>query len=174
MRRSLNFALRRDVILASVMTLLVVILMTWGKPFMEIPGFMDGTAHINRSIDLELFNGFDHPTTWWAPWTNTLGNIAMFMPVGIAGFYLTRSRWQATLLALGLSVLIEAGQFIFAIGFSDIDDLLCNGIGAVLGATLVSVLNKKQQQKLMNLLIPVLGLALMVLFGALLLGLVVS
>lgn len=167
-------SLRVDVVLVGLMTALMVLQMTWGKPFMEIPGFMEGRSHFTRSLDLEFFNGFDHPTRWWAPWTNTLGNIAMFFPVGIAGYYLTHSRWATVLLAALYSVIIEAGQYFFVVGFSDVDDLACNTLGAAIGAVMVSMLNRKHQQSLMNVLVPALGAALMFLFGALILGLVMG
>ncbi len=40
------------------------------------------SAHAVRSLDLQMFNGFDNPTIWYGPWTNTMGNVLLFMPLG--------------------------------------------------------------------------------------------
>lgn len=69
-------------------------------------------------------------------WLNPLLNIAMFLPLGAllplaAGPF---RRWYGTLAAgAGLSLGIELLQYILGRGQADVDDLLCNTLGAMLG-----------------------------------------
>ncbi len=68
--------------------------------------------------------------------TNLLGNIAAFMPMGFLlplvskkfnGFFKT------VLLSAGFSFVIETVQYILAVGAADIDDLILNTAGAIIG-----------------------------------------
>lgn len=69
-------------------------------------------------------------------WLNPLLNIAMFLPLGVL-LPLTATpfrRWYWILAAGGgASLVIEAFQYIFGRGQADVDDLLCNTLGAMLG-----------------------------------------
>lgn len=67
--------------------------------------------------------------------SNVLGNVALFVPMGI---YLTtlntkRRGWMNMLLIVLFSALVELMQFVFAVGVTDIDDLLLNAAGGFLG-----------------------------------------
>lgn len=69
-------------------------------------------------------------------WLNPLLNIAMFVPLGVllplaAKFF---RRWYWMLAAgCGTSLAIEALQYILGRGQADVDDLICNTLGAMLG-----------------------------------------
>lgn len=69
---------------------------------------------------------------------NVIGNIAMFVPLGwlLALATTRRPVLVAAIVGFGLSVTIEAAQA-FTARIADIDDVLLNGIGAVLGAVVV-------------------------------------
>ena len=71
---------------------------------------------------------------------NFVGNIVAFMPVGILP-PLIRTRkteaWEMALFGLGLSVVIEGGQYLFSRRCADVDDLILNTLGAVLGYAMV-------------------------------------
>lgn len=137
--RGTDRAERRAFITAVVLTLATILLATLAKPFIDVPGLVNAAAHHQRSLDLMMFNGFDHPKVWWAPWTNTLGNIALFIPVGL----LAGPRLRTALLAGGgLSLGIEVTQYILALGYTDIDDLVCNTLGAGIGAAACAKLNR--------------------------------
>ncbi|MDO5032622.1 VanZ family protein [Corynebacterium sp.] len=149
--------LRLRALLALIPVLAVVGLLTLGKPFMEVPGLIDGHAHAVRSIDLQMFNGFEDPPIWYGPWTNTLGNIALFMPLaatllaaGRTGSRLRFGVGGTILLCVLLSVGIEVTQYIGALGFSDIDDLVFNSLGAVLGAVMMSRLGSQRQRSVVR------------------------
>lgn len=74
------------------------------------------------------------------------GNIVLFVPFAcLLANFIARSQpyWAkgaivllVTILGLGLSVVFEFLQYRFALGFSDIDDVLMNSIGALIGGIL--------------------------------------
>ena len=137
---------------ACVVVLMAIAVATVGKPFIDIPGVIDASAHARRSLDLQMFNGFNNPHPWWGPWTNTFGNIALFMPLGACLVVLGQNsrrvrfgRGGTILLAMALSLGIEITQYVFSLGFSDVDDLVFNTLGASLGAFLLSRSSFKAQ-----------------------------
>lgn len=72
-------------------------------------------------------------------WLNLLLNIAMFVPLGVflplvAKFF---RRWYWMLVAgTGTSLITEVLQYILGRGQADVDDLLCNALGTMLGCCL--------------------------------------
>lgn len=70
--------------------------------------------------------------------SNILGNIVLFIPLGvyITLFNKDKSIWKNTLLVTAASVAVELVQFIFILGIGDIDDVLLNGLGGLLGVLL--------------------------------------
>ena len=69
-------------------------------------------------------------------WLNPLLNIAMFIPLGVLLPLAARPfrRWYWTLtVGLGTSLLVETFQYLLKRGQADIDDLICNTLGALLG-----------------------------------------
>ncbi len=83
-------------------------------------------------------------------WTLYLGNIAMFMPLGIF-FPLIAPvfrRWYVTIpIGFVTSLVIEGTQFLLVRGTADVDDMFCNTLGAALGyclcMTVLSLIEKK-------------------------------
>lgn len=142
----------RSAAVACVVVIVAIAVATVGKPFIDIPGVVDASAHALRSLDLQMFNGFNNPHPWWGPWTNTFGNIALFMPLGACLVVLGQNsrrirfgRGGTILLAMALSLGIEITQYVFSLGFSDVDDLVFNTLGASLGAFLLSRSSFKAQ-----------------------------
>ncbi len=67
---------------------------------------------------------------------NIVGNIVVFMPLGVLlpNIHPRFRSWASTMIiALGVSTLIEVLQFISAQRVTDVDDLLLNALGALLG-----------------------------------------
>lgn len=142
----------RSAAVACVVVMVAIAVATVGKPFIDIPGVVDASAHARRSLDLQMLNGFNNPHPWWGPWTNTFGNIALFMPLGVCLVVLGQNsrrvrfgRGGTILLAMALSLGIEITQYVFSLGFSDVDDLVFNTLGASLGAFLLSRSSFKAQ-----------------------------
>ncbi|MEX3517370.1 VanZ family protein [Corynebacterium camporealensis] len=168
---------RRQAVVTSVLVLLMVLAATLAKPFMDIPGIIDGSAHAQRSLDLEMFNGFENPKVAYGPWLNTLGNVALFMPLGAAlialGQRMPRFRFGmggTLLFALLLSLSIETAQYIFALGFTDLDDLVLNTLGALIGALWMSKLHTEQQRRVLRMLRWIAVVALVISAGGILWG----
>ncbi len=70
--------------------------------------------------------------------SNIGGNVAIFIPLGVYVTLFNRDKaiWKNTLLVVLVSVAVEAVQFTFKMGIGDIDDVLLNGIGGLLGVLL--------------------------------------
>ena len=69
-------------------------------------------------------------------WLNPLLNIAMFVPQGVFLPLAAKPfrRWYWMLAAgAGTSLIIEVAQYILGRGQADVDDLICNTLGAMLG-----------------------------------------
>ena len=68
---------------------------------------------------------------------NLVGNIAIFIPLGLFLGLLSKNGGMplaGTMLAsFGLSLMLEGGQAVFAIGSFDVDDLMLNTAGGVIG-----------------------------------------
>ncbi|WP_018751724.1 VanZ family protein [Paenibacillus sanguinis] len=66
---------------------------------------------------------------------NIGGNILIFIPLGLFVAFIARrwSFWGQIAVVLGISLLFEISQYVFALGSSDIDDVLLNITGGVLG-----------------------------------------
>lgn len=61
------------------------------------------------------------------------GNIVWFAPAGFMVRFLKGRLWQALAVGFALSLFVEAGQFILGSGVSELDDLILNTLGSVLG-----------------------------------------
>ena len=93
---------------------------------------------------------FEHYEGWLR---NLIGNIAMFIPVGIFWplcFGKLNRVWKVVLAGFGYSLLIELSQLLFYERSTDIDDLLCNTLGALLGALLfflIRAIRRKRKER---------------------------
>ena len=143
-------ALRRTaVVIATLIIVAAILAVTLLKAHVAMGGLWDAAVHQRRDLDLMLFDGWRDPYVWYAPWTNTLGNIALFVPFGVV-VALGRDAFNrhihpvllGAVAGFGLSLGIEVAQFVFALGYSDVDDLLNNTIGATLGAFLARFLGR--------------------------------
>ncbi len=85
-----------------------------------------------------------------APVTHFLLNVLLFVPLGVllplTGNE-TRSSWLETLAtALFLTAAIESVQLIFQLGLADVEDLLANTLGALLGCLACQRLRQQKTQ----------------------------
>src|SRR5262249_3492490 len=74
----------------------------------------------------------------WPMVVNVLGNVAAFMPLGLLWPILRRGRTSACSVAglsAGVSLLIETLQFATARRVADVDDVVLNTLGGLLGYT---------------------------------------
>ncbi len=146
----------RDGLVVAVLVAAVVAVVTLGKPFIDIPGVVDAAAHRVRSLNLQLFNDWSTSSVWYGPYTNTFGNIALFIPVGAVLASLGQTgRWRygqgaVVMMALLASLGIEATQYVFSLGYSDIDDVWTNTLGAAFGGILMARLDHELQAKILH------------------------
>lgn len=68
-----------------------------------------------------------------------LMNVFLFFPLGLVLPYTLSDKWKhqvlvTILFALGLSVMIEFQQYYFCLGRAETDDVICNTVGALVGA----------------------------------------
>lgn len=86
--------------------------------------------------EIKRFYQYRHQLGMEAFLLNVVGNMVAFMP---CGFFLpivsrrSKKCYNATWLCFGLSLCIETVQLIFKVGSFDVDDLLLNTLGGVLG-----------------------------------------
>lgn len=66
---------------------------------------------------------------------NLVGNILIFIPVGfLASLVLKKNKvWHVIIVGIVISLIIEILQAIFAVGRADIDDIILNTIGLLIG-----------------------------------------
>lgn len=117
-------------------------------------------------------NGFGH---YRLVDMNIWGNILMFVPAGIYVILHNKNKsiLHNILLIFLMSLAIEIIQFIFALGATDIDDIILNVAGGLIGLIIYQVLKKiyKTEEKVKNAVallsliagVPILALTLLLL-----------
>ena len=81
---------------------------------------------------------------------NLAGNVVMFIPMGVflpSIWHPMRSFWKLLLCFAGLILIVELLQLITFLGSCDIDDLILNVIGAMLGYGLWKLYTVYRKQK---------------------------
>lgn len=92
-----------------------------------------------RSLNLIPFH---YDTEVSAHWNEVLLNVAVFVPLGLYFGMLGVRAWKAILIGFAASLLLEALQYVFAIGAADVTDLITNTAGTALGACLYLLLRR--------------------------------
>ncbi|MGC4018991.1 MAG: VanZ family protein [Muricomes sp.] len=79
----------------------------------------------------------------FAVFTNLAGNILIFIPYGFFISMASRSRgfFMTLFYSFGLSLCVEVFQLITKVGSFDVDDILLNTLGGVMGYILFSICN---------------------------------
>lgn len=72
-----------------------------------------------------------------------VGNLIWFVPLGAYLAMKDRSLLRSALTGFLLSAAIEIGQFIFTTGTSEVEDVILNTLGCVLGFFLCRLIKKK-------------------------------
>jgi glycopeptide antibiotics resistance protein len=94
-----------------------------------------------RSINLIPFASiaeyaFSHsPGTERVAFANVVGNILIFIPLGVYASWLRHrvAVWRTMLTVVSVSVAVEVIQGVFGVGASDIDDVILNCVGGLAG-----------------------------------------
>lgn len=109
------------------------------------PGFSVQQLFQNGTVNLELFTDYWNllANRQYFRWTYLfVGNLIWFVPFGFFVPFLDvpRASFRKTaLVGFLLSLLIETAQFVFGTGISELDDLILNTAGVLLGYALFRV-----------------------------------
>ena len=82
---------------------------------------------------------------WKAVVLNIVGNVVAFMPFGFfLPVFATRCRtiWNTLLYSFELSVLVELIQLITKVGSFDVDDIILNTLGGILGYIVYKIVRR--------------------------------
>lgn len=85
---------------------------------------------------ISLLKSTTNPYLIWHAWVNLVGNVIVFIPLGMLLpriFPKLRAAWRLLLLVTAVIVAVELLQFLTFLGSCDIDDLLLNVFGAAWG-----------------------------------------
>lgn len=99
------------------------------------PGMTFSVANANLMPFRTILDYLSGEPTWRVAMRNLLGNIVLFIPFGfLLAFGYQTIKWRKVLL-IGLSIgtSLELLQVIFKSGIFDIDDIILNFLGVVLG-----------------------------------------
>ena len=110
-----------------------MVALTTLKAFFQIGYLWKPENQRVRELHLVPFDEFSG-TSWFAPLFEYAGNTAFFIPFGVLVFTLCRSIKASTAWGFALSLTLETAQYVFALGRTDVDDLLFNTLGALIGA----------------------------------------
>jgi glycopeptide antibiotics resistance protein len=81
---------------------------------------------------------------------NLVGNIALFVPIGfLAPFVYQKMTWQKSLaLAVAVGLAIEGMEVVFRVGIFDIDDVILNAFGVMIGYWVFTIFVKWMRLRL--------------------------
>lgn len=82
----------------------------------------------------------------WYFWQALL-NIVLFVPYGVFLKIGRRKLWVSALIGFGSSLLIEAVEYVTNRGVFDVDDLILNTLGVVIGCLLMSLVYRMRRGK---------------------------
>lgn len=114
--------------------------------------FVERTYHYNLVPFKEIrrFWVYRESLGTMAVMLNLLGNIAAFVPYGLILPIMNRknrSFWLMTLWTFEFSLLVEVLQLVSKVGSFDVDDLLLNTLGGILGYLLFLILDKIRRKR---------------------------
>ena len=130
----------REKIVFRILFAIYVLLVIYFLFFAETTGrtISDRTYHYNLILfkEIKRFIVYRQQLGMFAVTANLLGNVLIFLPFGMLVPFLTKrfkKFWSVVLLTFELSVLVELVQLVTKVGSCDVDDILLNTIGGMLG-----------------------------------------
>lgn len=137
-------------LVALIGTLGVIVALTTLKAYFRIGYLWRPERQRVRVLELTPFDMIQNSQSTFAVVFETAGNIAFYIPLGMMLVVVLSHQYSgrkllglAALIGLGVSLSLECTQYIFALGRTDIDDLWCNTLGALLGASIAVACGKK-------------------------------
>ncbi len=106
-------------------------------------------AGSNNQIQMEIMNWMQEDGI--ESFEHTLQNVAMFVPIGVLCPFIADGKGRKILSSVSFGILfstaIETGQLLLRSGTCDIDDILSNSLGALIGAVIASVAMRLKQKR---------------------------
>ncbi|WP_333650139.1 VanZ family protein [Lacrimispora sp.] len=153
----------------TIVLFIVYILLLTGVILFKLPFYSEKISDGIRVINLIPFQGsFDENGVILL--REIIQNILIFIPLGIY-IYMIKYEWsfmKKVLPIMGLSLSFELIQFIFAIGRTDVTDLLDNTLGGIIGIGMSAVIFKifkNHTVKIVNMLALVLTVCVVLRFA---------
>lgn len=158
---------KKDAIMYALFVIYIIVLFKitiFRYPNM-IYNFLDGYSYGARNLNTNIFETIDRYFTFMSNGgfliglSNLLGNVILFIPLGFMVpvlFPKMDNIIKIVLLAIVLSCSIEVFQYIFSIGATDVDDVILNTIGAIVGYLIYIVCMKFLDTTYYKILISVL------------------
>ena len=115
---------------------MLVYFMFFAESFGRDPAQREYAYNLELFKEIKRFYQYRHQLGIEAFFLYLVGNMAAFMP---CGFFLPivsrrgRKWYKNTMICFGLSLCIETVQLVFKVGSFDVDDLLLNTVGGVIG-----------------------------------------
>lgn len=78
-------------------------------------------------------------------YVETIQNIILFIPFGVAIRIVGKKELNGVITGVGLAIIVETCQWIFALGTVEIDDVITNGIGLYIGIITVEIIENRKQ-----------------------------
>ncbi len=100
-------------------------------------------------VEIRRFWKYREQLGLFALFTNIFGNVLGFIPYGFilpVIFYGLRNGFLITMSGFGLSLCIETIQLVTKVGCFDVDDLILNTLGAMLGYLAFAICNYLRRQ----------------------------
>lgn len=115
----------------------------------------------SRSLNLIPFAGFSHGNA-----REMLDNLIVFVPLGLLlGINFKQTHfWRKLAFVFFFSLAAEISQFVFAIGTTDITDVIMNTLGGLLGLTLYDLCRRRINNRMLDWGIVILLAILLALF----------
>ncbi len=121
---------------------LVSIMGNWEKGIV-LKGISGANFVLGKSI--RMYIRYFHKFSFWNGFANLIGNVLVFIPYGILlpkAYPVCGKWWRVTYCAVGFVTCIELFQLLSGLGIFDVDDILLNVLGSVVGYGLFALAGK--------------------------------
>lgn len=139
--------------LGKVLFVLYIIFLIYFLCFAEWYGRVGTTTEYRYNLELfkeiKRFINYRKELGAFAVFTNLFGNILIFVPYGFFVAMASRYRgfWKTFLYSFGLCLGVEIFQLVTRVGSFDVDDILLNTLGGVIGYIVFTVFGMTTRRK---------------------------
>ena len=99
-------------------------------------GYEERRYNLQPLQEIERFIIYRDQMSGWSVFLNLYGNIIAFVPFGMLLRWARNKKttfWQAVLFSFLFTLAIEVSQYITKLGVFDIDDIIMNTLGGIIG-----------------------------------------